>query len=1713
MGFAVSAEATIDSLVISIDASASGASKGIDEFIGSLTKMKSAADGSVTQLGKLKSALDGFKSNQVSGTTAKNLNSIVEAANKLNGSNNIAGLKSALDGMGKNMVSKTTGTNLASLVAAANSLDENAAEKVGELANGVQRLNGAKVSRSLGTNLSNIAAAAGKSSGIEKLASGAKSASDQTNGLISRLARLGETLSHLGSLVVPIEAISRAIASCVDASNEYIEDMNLATTVLGSYADQAKELAASYQEIFGIDSGAFLRNMGTFDSMAKGMGVASDAAYTMSKNLAQLGYDLASYYNISNDSAMEKVRAGLAGEIEPLRALGFDLTTARLQQEAYNLGLNESVSSMTQAQKAMLRYQAIMNQVSWSHGDLAKTIASPSNMLRVFQQNVTIAARSIGNIFLPMMQAILPVAIAVAKVLATVGNMIADLTGGTQIANTEFGSGGLDTDDSLGGVADAADDAASGLGDAGDAADSTGNKASDAAGKVKELKRQLMGFDEINKFSSTSDSSGSGSSPSGSGGNGGSGGGGGGGNGGSGSLALDNYDWIGDGLDDSLYNELLDFLGRLYDAIKPLAEAFSVAFTAIKSQFEGLDMAGAVKNAIAGVVNLISNAVRNIIEILTPLAVAFNFPETIALAFDLAAQMCITLSSAINGVGSMVKGFTDTALVPLVAWIGDKVRGAIKVCISVLASWGQWFRDNTPVLNNLGQVAGTAAGLILRLAAAVSDVAFGVAADVFLLLSDMVQTLCTVLVNSGAAKVAAAALGAALAFTGIVTAIEGVTVAFGYMAGIIVKDSDTGVTGIRTLGDETQTLGDKFSLVTGYISNWSNGLYNGAKEAASAEAQQKKLNAATETSIDKLTAANDAVGKQAESYKKAKAQSDTYGGSVNKMVTYVESVKLKHTQAKASVAEFNVEINRSKERLNNNKNALSQAVQQTGKFSTETKSAAKELVTEAKNLASSTAAKTKASVASTALAVQEGVAATATGLLSLAMDAIPGMALVAVLGLAVSAFESLVGIVGEAILNFLNLSDNPVLSFLGDLANSLLGVDDATGDVTETTEEANQVLSDEQQQINDNIDSINEYEKSHDNLALALETSRMSEEQLAAYLQQTGKTLEDVTGVADDYVDTMINGFEEISTSGQISSDELFANLQSNYQTMQTWSANLQLLMEKTGLDSSNALVQELISGGPEKYATALQEIVNGGKTKYDEFKRQAEQYGDAWATSLSNEITGGRDQYTVAVGNVATDVTNAMRGNSSTVTSTAGDIASETADEYGSHTEEASASGREMTQGFADGVGSEDMVELARSKAAAVCTAAVEAFNGGNGYQLALDAGRNMTGGYGDGIAAASADAVNKAKAVMTKVVNGYNGGSGYNKAKSAGSEVGKGYTNGIEAQSNAAVTAARNTCQKVVDAFKSKTTNATSAGSSIMTSFKNGLSNNASGAVNAAKNVSSQVSNALKNAASTARGSGASIGEKFVNGINSYKSSAKSAGSSLVYNFYLGVESGYNGAVQDGRYIASGFSSGIAAYNNSVYWRGYNLAAYAIKGIRDRAAIGSPSKVTHQFGIWLDEGLANGIEDATKTVTGAAEKMTAKALDASSTASKIGREVGSAFGSGVASGVDAKQVASALAYASESTAAANSVNWSGGGAVSSHGSGTVSVDDSSVMGTLASAVMSGLMSFQVSGAGSNAGSQSRSEIVLKVDSQTLARAVMSGQDALARRGVLSFT
>lgn len=510
---------TIEQLELEVQSSSTSAVAGIDALSASLSKLKNAVRGGV-----------GLTSvaNQV-----RNLDTALKSMDS-SGADKIDKLASSLEklkGLGSLKISSSIGNQLQNIGSAAASLtgvDFSAMEKLGTALQPLNNLNASGLKSTINAlnKLPKLADTLDNmdmtkfTSQIQQLSTALAPLTNQLNAVTSAFNRLPTNIQRaitvtnrisqennkaansymnlyakIKMAMGVVRTGARVIASWITQSNQYIEDLNLFTASMGEYVEEAQKYAEAVSEALGIDPGEFMRNQGVFNTIITGFGVASDKAYLMSKNLTQLGYDISSFFNISFEDAMQKLQSGISGELEPLRRLGYDLSVARLQEEALALGIEKKVSAMTQAEKSQLRYYAIMTQVTTAQGDMARTLNAPANQLRVLQAQVTQCARALGNIFIPALNAVLPYAIALAKIVRMLANSIASLFG-FKLPEVDY-SGISAGASAVGDLADNAGDASDGLGKAGKAA--------------KKLKNALLGIDELNVLSKDDSSSGSGS--------------------------------------------------------------------------------------------------------------------------------------------------------------------------------------------------------------------------------------------------------------------------------------------------------------------------------------------------------------------------------------------------------------------------------------------------------------------------------------------------------------------------------------------------------------------------------------------------------------------------------------------------------------------------------------------------------------------------------------------------------------------------------------------------------------------------------------------------------------------------------------------------------------------------------------------------------------------------------------------------------------------------------------------------------------------------------------------------------------------------------------------------------------------------------------------------------------------------------------------------
>ena len=481
-------EVQIDSLSVAIEHSAGTASKDLSSLASSLKKLQTsvsalnmwdavrqfdalgAAAGSLTYFS---TALDSLRNAKISSSIGRQLKEIGDAANNLGtldtaALDKVKALGESLKPLGELGRAQLTSfiNQLAKLPALSASLDTVDMER---FAATVERLTAAMAP--LATEMDKIAR--GFSAFPQRIQTFIKNNEASTKSVkkaeptwqkffetISKGSKKSSSgLTNFAKQLFSIATIKKVWLKATDSlesANEYIEALNLFYVSMGSYAEKAQDYANLVGDSYGVDPAEFMKMQATFMDVSKSFGTASGTAYTMSKALTQLTYDISSLYNLKVDESLNKVRSALVGEIEPIRALGKDLSVANLKLLATELGITANVDAMNQSEKAMLRTISLLRQSNSAMGDMARTLEQPANQFRILKAQLTLLGRAIGDLFLPLVQKTLPYMIAFVKVGQRIVSAFAALAG-FELPKFDYADSVIKGNE---GVADSADDAA-----------------------------------------------------------------------------------------------------------------------------------------------------------------------------------------------------------------------------------------------------------------------------------------------------------------------------------------------------------------------------------------------------------------------------------------------------------------------------------------------------------------------------------------------------------------------------------------------------------------------------------------------------------------------------------------------------------------------------------------------------------------------------------------------------------------------------------------------------------------------------------------------------------------------------------------------------------------------------------------------------------------------------------------------------------------------------------------------------------------------------------------------------------------------------------------------------------------------------------------------------------------------------------------------------
>ena len=321
----------------------------------------------------------------------------------------------------------------------------------------------------------------------------AEKANEEISKLTSNMGKLNKVVSSLkiGAWVAGMKAVTNSVVGFISKTSDMINANNMFKISVGEVSDKTQDFLDKAQKLAGLDPTKTMEAFSSFARITKSFGLPKEEIDIMSRNLTQLTADI-SATGRSWEESMKKVRSGLVGELEPMRAIGVALDKNTVQQTMNSLGINKRYDELTRLQKTEMLYYQMMKSTENIQGTMAKTMLSPTQALRVMKTEFLALARDVGTIFIPIFMKIIPVVRAVVQILGEAVRWIAGFFG---IDLKKFEIQTEDIGDNIGGI--------------GNNIDNVGKKAKKTK---KELDKMLMPFDELNnvKFD-TGDKSGSGS--------------------------------------------------------------------------------------------------------------------------------------------------------------------------------------------------------------------------------------------------------------------------------------------------------------------------------------------------------------------------------------------------------------------------------------------------------------------------------------------------------------------------------------------------------------------------------------------------------------------------------------------------------------------------------------------------------------------------------------------------------------------------------------------------------------------------------------------------------------------------------------------------------------------------------------------------------------------------------------------------------------------------------------------------------------------------------------------------------------------------------------------------------------------------------------------------------------------------------------------------
>lgn len=490
---------------------------------------------------------------------------------------------------------------------------------------------------------------------------GVESGLKNMNGLFNKLIA---SAGKLGKILASVFAIRQIVAfskECIALGSDLAEVQNVVDVTFGNMSEQVNSWAKEAAEKFGLSELAAKQYSSTIGAMFKSMGVGGQELTDMSKKVAELAGDMASFYNLDTDTAFNKIRSGIAGITMPLQQLGINLSEANLEQFRISQGMTTAYKNMNQQEKALLRYNYLLSVTSDAQGDFARTSSSWANQTRILSLQLQSLKADLGagliNVLTPVLQVINKIISGLAKMASAFKAFTNLLTGKKSDTSTTANTG----------AATAAEDLTDATEAANNYADAT-DKSTKATQKAnKENQKYTSGLDKIHQYqsntasaaSSTPSSAKKGSTPA------------------AASSAVD-FGNLSEG--ETALDKVDKKMQEVVDHIKKAAEP--------------------LKKAFGGLLNTLKSAFGWILQnILIPLG-KWALNEALPRFFTTLANIITIVDNVLKAAQPGWQWFWDNVLNPIINFVADTFLQFWDFLNEKLAAFAQWCKDNPAIIEN-----------------------------------------------------------------------------------------------------------------------------------------------------------------------------------------------------------------------------------------------------------------------------------------------------------------------------------------------------------------------------------------------------------------------------------------------------------------------------------------------------------------------------------------------------------------------------------------------------------------------------------------------------------------------------------------------------------------------------------------------------------------------------------------------------------------------------------------------------------------------------------------------------------------------------------------------------------------------------------------------------------------------------------------------------